>query len=86
MITSVDLFAGGGGASEGICRATGVAPRVAVNHCPHAIAMHALNHPGPIHLCESVYDVHPLDQVRGTHVDLLWASPDGFAGVESWPA
>lgn len=75
MITSVDLFAGGGGASEGIRRATGVAPRVAVNHCPHAIAMHAENHPQTIHLCESVYDVHPLDQVRGNGARARYAGP-----------
>lgn len=75
-IIAVDLFAGGGGASEGIRRATGRAPIVAVNHCPHAIAMHAENHPGTIHLQESVHDVEPLDHVRGQRVDLLWASPD----------
>lgn len=72
----VDLFAGGGGASEGIRRATGVHPIVAINHDPAAIEMHAANHPQTLHLCESVYDVRPADVIRGRPVDLLWASPD----------
>jgi DNA (cytosine-5)-methyltransferase 1 len=72
----VDLFAGGGGASEGIRRATGTHPIVAINHDPAAIAMHAANHPSTLHLCESVYDVRPGDVIRGRAIDLLWASPD----------
>lgn len=72
----VDLFAGGGGASEGIRRALGIHPLVAINHDPAAIAMHAANHPPTLHLCESVYDVRPGDVIRGRDVDLLWASPD----------
>jgi DNA (cytosine-5)-methyltransferase 1 len=36
---SVDLFAGGGGASLGILWGTGAEPLVAVNHDPAAIAM-----------------------------------------------
>ena len=56
QIFAVDLFAGAGGASTGIEWATGVAPRVAINHCQHAIAMHRINHPSPQtkHYCESV--------------------------------
>ena len=72
---AVDLFAGGGGASLGIEWATGAAPIMAVNHCRAAIEMHAANHPGTLHLHESVWDVHAQD-FAGTHVDLLWASPD----------
>jgi DNA (cytosine-5)-methyltransferase 1 len=75
-LIAVDLFAGGGGASEGIRRALGVAPIVAVNHDPDAIAMHAANHPDTIHLCESVFDVRPHEVTEGRRVDLLWASPD----------
>lgn len=75
-ITSIDLFAGGGGASEGIRMATGRAPVVAVNHDPAAIMMHAANHPGTMHLCESVFDVEPF--APGGMLDLLWASPDCF--------
>lgn len=73
---SIDLFAGGGGASEGIRLATGRAPVVAVNHDPAAIEMHRANHPDTIHLCESVYDVEPRTAAGGRRVDLLWASPD----------
>ena len=71
----VDLFAGGGGASEGIRQALGVGPTVAINHCPHAIRMHAANHPETEHYTESVFDVAPLAAARGRAVDLLWASP-----------
>lgn len=72
----VDLFAGGGGASEGIRQATGRGPIVAINHCAAAIAMHAENHPETIHFQESVFDVRPQLAARGRAVDLLWASPD----------
>jgi DNA (cytosine-5)-methyltransferase 1 len=72
----VDLFAGGGGASEGIRMATGRGPIVAINHCAAAIAMHSRNHPETIHFQESVFDVRPQLAARGRPVDLLWASPD----------
>lgn len=72
---AVDLFAGGGGASHGIEMATGRSPLVAVNHDPAAIQMHAQNHPGCLHLCESVWDVEPF-RPHGRPLDLLWASPD----------
>lgn len=72
---AIDLFAGGGGASLGIEWATGHAPIMAVNHCRSAIDMHAVNHPGTLHLLESVWDVHAQD-FGGEVVDLLWASPD----------
>ena len=72
---AVDLFAGGGGASEGIRLATGKAPRVAINHDPAAIQMHAANHPGTMHLCEDVFAVTPFRPSR-KDIDLLWASPD----------
>ncbi len=75
-IIAVDLFAGGGGASEGIRRATGQAPIIAVNHNPAAVRMHAENHPDTLHYCEDVYAVNPEDATRGHRVDLLWASPD----------
>lgn len=73
-VTSIDLFAGGGGASEGILRATGKAPVIAVNHDDEALKMHAANHPGTLHLCENVLDVDPI--CPGGKLDLLWASPD----------
>lgn len=72
---SIDLFAGGGGASLGMGRALGAPPVVAINHDPAAIHMHAANHPGTMHLCESVWNVAPFFP-RGDAVDALWASPD----------
>lgn len=73
---AVDLFAGGGGASEGIRLALGRSPVLAVNHDAHAIRMHAENHPETIHRHEPVDDVAPALAMRGQTVDLLWASPD----------
>lgn len=72
----IDLFAGGGGASEGVRRALGHGPVVAINHCKHAIEMHKANHPETEHYCESVFDVPPKSAARGRKIDLLWASPD----------
>lgn len=71
----VDLFAGGGGASEGIRQALGVGPAVAVNHDAAAIEMHTANHPGTLHLCEDVFRVRPF-RPRRRAIDLLWASPN----------
>lgn len=72
----VDLFAGGGGASQGIYQATGRHPDIAVNHDPDAIAVHLRNHPGTDHRCESVWAVRPEEACAGRPVGLLWASPD----------
>lgn len=72
----VDLFAGAGGASEGIRRALGRDPDVAVNHSALALAMHAVNHPRTVHLVEDVFDVNPRKVVGGHRVGLLWMSPD----------
>jgi DNA (cytosine-5)-methyltransferase 1 len=72
----VDLFAGGGGASEGIRTALGRDPDVAINHDPEAIAMHAENHPGCKHYCQDVWSVSPSWATKGRPVALLWASPD----------
>lgn len=59
----VDNFAGGGGASLGIKWATGREPDYAVNHDEAAIEMHRENHPGTVHLCESVWKVDPREVV-----------------------
>jgi DNA (cytosine-5)-methyltransferase 1 len=72
----VDLFAGGGGASQGIYQATGRHPDIAVNHDETAIAVHAVNHPDAEHLQASVWHVEPRAAVAGRPVGLLWASPD----------
>lgn len=71
----VDLFAGGGGASEGMRRATGCHPIVAINHDADAIAMHTANHPETMHFREDVFKVAPGLGSRGRALDLLWASP-----------
>ncbi|MGM2417490.1 DNA cytosine methyltransferase [Bacillus cereus group sp. BceL062] len=72
----VDNFAGGGGASTGIELATGLSVDIAINHDPAAIAMHKANHPDTEHYCESVWEVNPVDAVKGRKVGLAWFSPD----------
>lgn len=76
----VDLFAGGGGASTGIFRATGRHPDVAINHNAAAIAIHRANHPETRHLTCDVREVDPIEActVNGVvhRVELMWASPD----------
>ncbi|KKL11653.1 hypothetical protein LCGC14_2543610, partial [marine sediment metagenome] len=73
---TIDLFAGGGGASEGIERALGVPVDIAINHDPAAIAMHRENHPDTRHCVADVLKVSPTAAVAGRPVGLLWASPD----------
>jgi DNA (cytosine-5)-methyltransferase 1 len=71
----VDLFCGGGGASEGIKRATGREPDLAVNHDEDAIEMHKANHPRAHHEQQNVWYVRP-SRFRNKQVQLLWLSPD----------
>lgn len=72
----VDLFAGGGGWSEGFMWATGVPPAIGVNHDEDAIAMHRANHPETEHYHEDVGAVDPLKATRGRPVGWLHLSPD----------
>lgn len=72
----IDSFAGGGGASLGIKWATEREPDYAVNHDEAAIEMHRENHPGTVHLCESVWKVDPREVVGNGRVGLAWFSPD----------
>lgn len=72
----VDNFAGGGGASTGIELALGRPVDIAINHDPDAIEMHKKNHPYTEHLCESVWDVDPVQVCRGRKIALAWFSPD----------
>lgn len=72
----VDNFAGGGGASEGMRRATGRDVAIAVNHDPEALGMHQINHPDSEHYCEDVYAVDPVKATRGRPVGFAWFSPD----------
>lgn len=72
----VDNFAGGGGASTGIELACGRPVAIAINHDPDAILLHKTNHPYTEHLQASVWDVDPVQVVRGRPVGLAWFSPD----------
>ena len=76
MSLIIDLFAGGGGASEGIRMALGRDPDAAIDHNAHAVAMHKGNHPGTVHYCQDIWSVSPNWVTRGRPVSLLWASPD----------
>ena len=71
-----DNFAGGGGASLGIEMALGRGVDVAVNHDAEAVAMHAANHPGARHFCQSIMSIDPREAARGRPVGLAWFSPD----------
>jgi len=57
----IDYFAGGGGASTGLEQAFGRSPDVAKNHDPEACALHLVNHPETLHLCENVWTGDPRD-------------------------
>jgi len=72
----VDNFAGGGGASTGIEMALGRSPDIAINHDAKALAMHRINHPDALHLCEDVWKVDIKAVVAGRRVGLAWFSPD----------
>lgn len=72
----IDNFAGGGGASTGIEMALGRSPDIAINHSAEALAMHARNHPGTVHLVSDVWEVDPVELCKGRPVDLAWFSPD----------
>lgn len=73
---TVDLFAGGGGASDGIGRATGRDPDIAINHDAQAVSLHKANHPHTKHYVSDVFTVDPREATKGQPVALLWASPD----------
>ena len=72
----VDLFAGGGGASEALRQALGRDPDICINHDKWAIGMHAANHPLARHLCEDVWHADPRRECAGRAVGWLHASPD----------
>lgn len=72
----VDLFAGGGGASEALKQALGVDPALAYNHDEWAIGMHAANHPLTDHHREDIWHADPRVDVAGRPVGWLHFSPD----------
>jgi DNA (cytosine-5)-methyltransferase 1 len=71
-----DGFAGGGGVSCGIKRATGCSPDVAMNHDDDAISMHTINHPETRHYLKDIWEVDPREATGGQPVGLSWWSPD----------
>ncbi|HDS1566309.1 DNA cytosine methyltransferase [Stenotrophomonas maltophilia] len=72
----VDLFAGGGGASEGLKQALGIDPALAYNHDELAIGMHAANHPLTQHHREDIWHAEPRVDVAGRPIGWFHASPD----------
>lgn len=74
----VDLFAGGGGVSEGVEMALGFPPHVAVNHNDHALSMHRMNHPFTRHHIADVFDICPkgVIEFHRRPVGALHLSPD----------
>lgn len=72
----VDLFAGGGGASEGLKQALGADPALAYNHDELAIGMHAANHPLTQHHREDIWHADPRVDVAGRLIGWFHASPD----------
>lgn len=72
----VDLFAGGGGASEALKQALGIDPALAYNHDEWAIGMHAANHPLTIHHREDIWHADPRRDVAGRTVGWFHFSPD----------
>lgn len=71
----IDLFAGGGGASEGIREALGREVDIAVNHDLKALMIHKMNHPEATHIEEDIFKVKLKEYVKNRHVSLMWASP-----------
>ncbi|WWW37218.1 DNA cytosine methyltransferase [Stenotrophomonas rhizophila] len=72
----VDLFAGGGGASEALKQALDQDPALAYNHDALAIGMHAANHPLTSHHLEDIWHSDPRVDVAGRPVGWFHASPD----------
>ena len=73
---NIDLFAGGGGASEAMEEATGEFVDIAVNHDDDAVSMHIVNHPQTTHYREDIRLVEPRVATRGRPVGRLHASPE----------
>jgi len=72
----VDLFAGGGGFSQGVFMASGRHPDIAINHNDDALSMHRANHPQTRHFVADVFEVCPMAVTHGRKVGHLHLSPD----------
>lgn len=73
---NIDLFAGGGGASDAMEEETGECVDIAINHDDDAISMHIANHPQTTHYREDIRLVEPRVATRGRPVGRLHASPE----------
>jgi DNA (cytosine-5)-methyltransferase 1 len=71
MLTGIDLFAGGGGTTEGASKA-GVRMLWAANHNRAAVDCHAVNHPETNHVCQ---DLHQANWDMVPSHDIMYASP-----------
>jgi len=72
----IDLFAGGGGASQGIEEASGRHVSVAINHNPVAISIHTVNHRKTKHYISDIFEVDPVEATGGRPVLQMHTSPD----------
>lgn len=79
----IDLFAGGGGASEALKQALGVDPALAYNHDEWAIGMHSANHPLTQHHREDIWHADPRVDVAGRKVGNSVSPPPLRALAES---
>lgn len=73
---TIVLFAGLGGADEGLRQGLAREIDYAVNHWPAALSVHKVNHPETTHLIADILEVDPAEVVKGRPVDVLWCSPD----------
>jgi DNA (cytosine-5)-methyltransferase 1 len=80
IIEAADLFCGAGGTSTGLvmaAEALGLKVNlVAINHWEVAVNTHAANHPGAMHLCETIEQVDPRKIYPRGRLNLLLASPE----------
>ena len=80
IIEAADLFCGAGGTSTGLvmaAEALGLKVNlVAINHWEIAVSTHAANHPGAMHLCESIEQIDPRKIYPRGRLNLLLASPE----------
>lgn len=79
--TWMDLFAGGGGSSEGLAQVPGVEVAYAMNHWQAAVETHAANHPDTHHDCVDLSTVHPG---RYPRTDFGWFSPSCTHHSRAW--
>ena len=68
-------FAGGGFSTYAATLALGIEPDVAINHDEKAIAMHRLNHPRMLHICDDVWNVSRVWAIPRGPVRGMWVSP-----------